>query len=244
MHQIFETGDAMTALDELQKAKAKLRKYVKACVSEDLISMVQREKEIQEKSPLVQASFRKQIKIALVCGVLFNVIITFVVAWAFSRQIVRRVKLMVDNSLRLTRGAPLNVPVGGGDEIAALDLSFHTMAKDLTEAQRKERALTDNAVDVICSLDKDGRFTAVNPACQRVFGYGEQELVGVSVIKILQAEDVPHVRDALTVVKSVKRDGATPPFESRIACKSGKVIDVSWAATLEPGRENFFLCDS
>ncbi len=42
---------------------------------------------------------------------------------------------------------------------------FHDMAEKLAEAQRKERALVENARDVICSIDEHGNFAKVSAAC-------------------------------------------------------------------------------
>jgi PAS domain S-box-containing protein len=44
------------------------------------------------------------------------------------------------------------------------------MASALEESRRKEHAVVDNAEDVICSLDRDGRFLAVNPAVAKALG--------------------------------------------------------------------------
>ena len=45
------------------------------------------------------------------------------------------------------------------------------------EASRKERAIIENAVDVICSIDADGKFVAVSPACTQTWGYRPDELM-------------------------------------------------------------------
>jgi len=237
LRSMYESGDTFQALDQLQSSKSTLRSCLKRCVSEDLVLMGQKEKEIQERSPEIQARFRQQIKIALIVGVIFNVILTVVVALAFSRQIVRRIKVMVDNSYRVASGVPLNAVVGGSDEIGSLDLSIHAMSEALSEAQRKERALTDNALDVICSIDTNGRFIAINPACRKIFGYTETELMGANVSKILLEEDAATVRLAFDRIKS---GGAEPPLESRAVRQDGKTIDISWAAHWNASEKTVF----
>jgi PAS domain S-box-containing protein len=238
LRTIYESGDTFKAMDELQSARLKLRSCLKRCVSPELINMGQNEKERLKKSLEIQDGFRKRIKTALIVGVIFNVALTLIVALVFSRQIVRRIQLLVDNSFRLASGVPLSAPVGGSDEIGALDLSFHAMAQALVEAQRKERALIDNAVDVICSIDTNGRFSAISPACEKVFGFSEQELVGANIAKIVLADDLAHVQQALDRIKS---GGAEPPFESRLVRKDGRAIDASWAAYWN-AREQTVFC--
>jgi PAS domain S-box-containing protein len=227
LRMVYESGDTFKAMDELQSARLKLRNCLKRCVSPELINMGQNEKEALKKSLEIQDGFRKRIKVALIAGVILNVGLTLLVALVFSRQIAQRLKLLFENSFRLASGVPLHAPVGGSDEIGALDLSFHAMADALVEAQRKERALIDNAVDVICSIDTMGRFRVISPACETVFGYPEQELIGASITKIILADDLAHVQQALDRIKS---GGAEPPFESRVVRKDGRTIDVSWAA--------------
>ena len=66
---------------------------------------------------------------------------------------------------------PLNPPIGGTDEIANLDATFHEMATSLAEAKQKEKSMIEHSIDAICSLDANGKVTAANPACGRILGY-------------------------------------------------------------------------
>src|SRR5690606_26670891 len=97
-------------------------------------------------------------------------IVTTILMLLFSRQITRRVNTLTDNASRLATGEPLLPELGGGDEIGVLDSMFHRMARAVEEAEKKQRALVDNAVDVICSIDKSNRFIAVSQASEKVWG--------------------------------------------------------------------------
>ena len=44
-------------------------------------------------------------------------------------------------------------------------------------AAKRERAMIENALDVICTIDAEGRFVTVNPACFRMWGYQPAELI-------------------------------------------------------------------
>jgi len=238
LRKYYVSGETYKAIDEMNAAKPRIRNYVKAALSSDLIFMAEKEKEVLAKSTASQAKFRHQIKIALISGVALNIILTIGVALAFSKNIVRRLQLLVDNSYRLASNLPLNKPIGGGDEISTLDTSFHTMAEELNEAQRKERALLNNAVDVICSIDTTGKFTAVSPASEQVFGFSEYELLGKNLTKIVHKDDIEHTQQALERIMSGSKE---PPFESRVVKKDHKIIDVLFGAHWNP-TENSIFC--
>ncbi len=57
----------------------------------------------------------------------------------YSRGIARRIALLAENVQRIARGETLPPPMGGSDELAALDLAFHDTAEELAAAQRTGR---------------------------------------------------------------------------------------------------------
>ena len=80
---------------------------------------------------------------------------------------------------------------------------FTPMAADLDEARRRERAILDNAVDVICSINSDGRSRAVNPASLAVWGYSPDDLIGLHFAELFVKEDVPKFRATLDQIKRI-----------------------------------------
>lgn len=78
-----------------------------------------------------------------------------------------------------------------------------TVVRDVTENRRADMAMRDSeqrlravfesAVDAIVVIDEHGLIEAVNPACERMFGYGATELVGQSVNVLMPPEQrSPH----------------------------------------------------
>ncbi len=53
------------------------------------------------------------------------------------------------------------------------------------ESERRYRNLVDNAHDLILTVDKDGRFTSVNAAVERVTGYAKSELLSRTVSDLI-----------------------------------------------------------
>jgi len=63
------------------------------------------------------------------------------------------------------------------------------LRRELEESQAFSQAITDNLVDAIVTINDRGLIEAVNPACCRIFGYAESEMLGCNV-KMLMPE--PH----------------------------------------------------
>ncbi len=128
--------------------------------------------------------------------------------------------------MQLAMEKPLQRRISGTDELASIDKVFHTMAGVLAEARRKEKALTENALSVICSLDTAGRFTSINKAVEDIWGYNEEELIGRSLVSLLADED--KARIAAAFADSNNKNSALE-FEARLKRKDYVLIDLVWS---------------
>ncbi len=99
-------------------------------------SFLEGEREIERISPVQQERNRQNIELALMGGLGLNIVLALSLALFFSRGITRRLRVLIDNTLRLSRAQKLHPPLGGSDEIAHLDKVFHTMVSDLRELDR------------------------------------------------------------------------------------------------------------
>lgn len=93
-----------------------------------------------EIGPEAERQHRVEYRRVILAGIAINVVIALVLALVFIGNITNRLKLMVENTVRLKESQDLLAPVGGGDEIASLDTAFHQMAADLAEAQQVKQA--------------------------------------------------------------------------------------------------------
>ena len=94
--------------------------------------------------------------------------------------------------------------------------------------------LSATSLDAVCAFDAAGAFVQVSPACERIWGYTGQEMLGLNFFSLATPEDRPRVVSAAGAV----RNGAqTIRFESWQHDKSGKVIflmcSLSWSASLQ-----------
>lgn len=185
-----------------------------------------------------QTRYRESAKNLIYGAVAFNILLAFALVAYYNRGTTRRLNLLVDNTNRLASSKPLSPPIkGDADEIALLDATFREMARSLAEALRKERAAVDNAVDVICSLDADLRIAAVNPACEKAWGYAGSEIVGMRVSQVLHEEDQPG---CLAMIKKIMDGGSEETFESRVRRKDGSYADMLWAAQWSAEEKSLF----
>jgi PAS domain S-box-containing protein len=220
-HRRLEVGDrigSMKPYANLNKSMAEL--YVIA----DKIQS--RQSEIQEKQKAAQAATREQIKWLVVAGALLNVLAAVGLVLYFNRGTANRFNVLLDNTMRLASGEPLNAPLAGGDEIARLDRVFRKMANSLAAATQKERAVLQNAADVICSIDADGKFAAMNPAVSKVLGFTPDEMIGARLVQFVHPDDVEKTLDA---VKQNIHDKGELALENRMLRKDGTIVDMLWS---------------
>ncbi|MBX9948571.1 MAG: PAS domain S-box protein [Candidatus Obscuribacterales bacterium] len=176
-------------------------------------------------SPIEEQS-RARLEQAVWAIMVLNVALAIAVGQLFVRGITRRLAVLTDNSHKLAAGVPLNPAMVGYDEIAVLDNVFHRMAGTLAESARKERAIIEHAVDVICSVDSHLAFLAVNPASETVLGYKPEEMIGKRCLDFVVAEE----REATALaLKNIIRERTVAQLETRLVQKDGTVIDVLWS---------------
>jgi PAS domain S-box-containing protein len=238
-------GEAKNAIDDNQVDVAQFRarhmykeiRQLADRLQDELHGLTEDEEKIANQSPESQNRSRHMVKIWLVVGVILNVLGALLLAMYFSRSITKRLNIMTDNSMRLARGDPLNPVVAGSDEISALDGTFHDMAEALDEATKKERAIIENAVDVICSIDIDGKFVAVSPSSFNTWGYYPDELMGRRFIEIVMPED--H-QETIRAVRAVRAEKGTTSFENRTRRKDGSIVTVLWSTYWSESERSMF----
>lgn len=236
LKDLRKTYRGETPSDKRRDFKKRLRSLIPKILSDEMIVLGREARSVSERSPENQAQIRLRHRQTLLAYALLYVIMAVIFAWLFVNHITRRLHVMTDNAYRLASGMPLNTMLSGGDEIAALDRVFHKMAEELQHAARRERAVLDNAQDLICSLDQNGKFLAVNPACLSILGYRQDELLGSHYIDLVHEDDVSSSLEATEAVM----DGCQEPIETRMICHDGSIINTSWRVRWSPEERTFF----
>ena len=85
----------------------------------------------------------------------------------------------------------------------------------------------DLMLDAICVVDAEGRFVFVSAACERIFGYAPEEMIGKPMIDLVLPEDRPRT---LQVASQIMAGQPKPHFENRYVRKDGQVVHIMWSA--------------
>jgi len=172
-------------------------------------------------------SARQTLSQTVITGVVVDSVLMLVLLIFFSVDITKRLSVMMDNARLFAASKPLKKRVKGSDQISQLDAVFHSMADTVTASLKREKAVVDHAVDVICSLDEDGRFTAINPAAQSAWGYVPENLKGRNFLEVITPIDRENAKNAF---ETAKRDGSSVTFETEILVSASEVKDAEWVA--------------
>ncbi|MGG5872148.1 diguanylate cyclase domain-containing protein [Pseudomonas peli] len=87
--------------------------------------------------------------------------------------------------------------------------------------------LLDLLLDVVCVVDKDGRFLSVSAASERVFGYRPEEMIGRSAFELMHPDDRAASR---ALVASINSGQPSHDHENRYVHKDGHIVHIMWSA--------------
>ena len=85
----------------------------------------------------------------------------------------------------------------------------------------------DLLVDAVCVVDTVGHFVYVSAACERIFGYTPEEMLGQSMIELVHPDDRART---LATAAAVMSGTPTPYFENRYLRKDGGTVHIMWTA--------------
>ena len=87
--------------------------------------------------------------------------------------------------------------------------------------------LLDLLLDVVCVVDKEGRFLSVSAASERVFGYRPEEMIGRTAFELMHPDDRAASR---ALVERINLGQPSQDHENRYIHKDGHVIHIMWSA--------------
>src|SRR5436190_13211051 len=99
-----------------------------------------------------------------------------------------KVKVFVDLHRKQRELETLKAELEG--RIARRTARLATFTQELAESQDRYRSLIENANDIVATLDLEFRFTAVNPAVQRILGYAPEEMIGTPLSQYIPEEQL------------------------------------------------------
>lgn len=187
---------------------------------------------------LAQAQLHRQrLSLVLYSGVGLNVLLSIWLALIFGKQITNRLAIVSRNAVRMSKKeSPIEV-VEGADELADLDRLIHKLSAMLIETSRRERAMVDNTMDVICALSADWKIISLNAAVLKQWGWDQNSIIGFSVLELLPAEDRTAFINEMQTCRS-KAAGHT--FECTLIRQDASLIESSWSVLWSEVDQSFF----
>lgn len=191
-----------------------------------------------------QVEMARRLQLAMLLGIALSIALAFLLVSYFNRSAGRRLAMVSENIFRFGSGDSLLPPLSGTDEITKLDNFFHEMAAAVDEASRRERAVINGASDIICSLDIilsvdiNGKFVFINPAVLDVWGYEPDKIKGKLITDLILDADVP---ETLAALKRLQDDHTAQVIENRVIKADGSAADMRWSCQWS-ATENLIFC--
>lgn len=97
----------------------------------------------------------------------------------------------------------------------------------LRNALNDTNKIMDSSLDIICVVDNEGCFVKVSAACEAIWGYKPEELIGKPLINYVYNIDNEKTQITADVVMSGK---SIKHFENRYIRKDGSLVPMEWTA--------------
>ena len=85
----------------------------------------------------------------------------------------------------------------------------------------------DSSLDIICSIDEDGRFVSVSSASEVIWGYKHEELIGKKYMDMVFSGDSEHT---INVAEKIVAGTPVTMFENQYVDKNGRIVPMLWSA--------------
>ncbi|AJG19502.1 PAS domain S-box protein [Cupriavidus basilensis] len=87
----------------------------------------------------------------------------------------------------------------------------------------------DLLLDAICVVDRHGRFLSITGACESIFGYQPEEMLGKPMMDFVHPEERART---LQAVERIEAGYLQRHFENRYVRKDGSIARIMWSARL------------
>jgi len=108
---------------------------------------------------------------------------------------------------------------------------FISQITDISESKKitqQNQRILDANIDVICSVDGNGKFIHLSKACEKVWGYRPEELIGIPYMQLVLPED--HAKTEKIAAEIIAGTPVTN-FENRYIHKNGSIVPIIWSGS-------------
>lgn len=196
---------------------------------------------INALAPAELASLRQKTIFFSCAGLLLSIIISVVINRVLMLGVTERIKAVKENAHLLALEKPLNPPLAGGDEIGELDRALHEAALSIAALRLKEQVLLEHCTAVICSIDERLKFTAVSEAASRVFGLSADDMLGRSLLTMVDQQAVSALDAAfIEAAKSGRETELETKLITRTENDRERKRDILWKISYQRESSSFY----
>jgi len=192
---------------------------------ESINALVDSEEESMRDTNAFGAGSIARINSTLLFMALTSGVLTMFLGFLYAVSIRAPLKHLGENGRRLALREPLLPALSGNDEFSRLDQLLHVNSKEIEDALARERAVVENAADLICIINESGAFVSANSFVERMLGYLQEELSGRSASEFVAPEQSlladEFIRKAIA--------GDEQLFELKLQRRDGLIIDTRWS---------------
>ena len=199
----------------------------------DLIAV---EESKQSAHPAMSVEFRSNLATIFLCALILSTVITVALAIVFAMTIRNPLKHVEENSRKMSLRQSLLPKLSGVDEIAELDRTLHSVAAVFENELLKEQMLIDNAPNVVCTFNSDGKIIRLNQAVQRLLGWPFESLIQTYILDLVVLDDLTVAEEEFRKTK-LKGDGS---FDLRLKKRNGEWADTRWECLHSPVTNDTF----
>lgn len=181
---------------------------------------------LSPEQKLIQSHFLQTAKDNLISITFYVFMLAFLISIFLGRRFLKPIKELYRGAMSIKEGKyDLALEVSEGDEFHEVVTAFNDMALALknktTELTWKERYVS-MMTDPLWVINTDNTVKEINPAFSRLFGYGEDDILGSSAFDFLDNEN------ERTMKRNLQENllGNSTAYELSIISKSGDLIPV------------------
>ncbi len=97
--------------------------------------------------------------------------------------------------------------------------------------------IMDSSLDIICSIDGQGKLVNLSAASEHIWGYQPHELIGKSILDLVFKEDM---QISTEVAAKVIKGHSVTMFENRHIHKNGSIVPLLWSARWDANRQMMY----